>query len=318
MQIILVHNRLAQARTINVTAKHVVLLTFAALVFMTACSALLYYLTFRHAADIKLPFIRELFLTATREEQSKKDRFLRENLNAMAVRIGELQAQVMRLEALGERVSGLAGIKTSDLNFKELPGRGGVASSLGRELSVEELASEIEKVGNQLDGRSDALNLIESELMNQRVRGKLLPTSQPVEGFNGSGFGWRIDPFTGRSAMHNGIDFNAPPGTPIYAAAGGVVVSSELHPGFGNMVDIDHGNDLVTRYAHASKVFVKAGEIVKRGQKIAEVGSTGRSTGPHLHFEVHVRGVAQDPMKFLSAGSNMVAALAAAERAKAQ
>jgi murein DD-endopeptidase MepM/ murein hydrolase activator NlpD len=318
MQLILIHHRLAAARTINLTAKHLVLAAALAVVLMTACSALLYYLTFRHAAEIKLPFIRELFLTATREEQSKKDRFLRENLNAMAVRIGELQAQVLRLEALGERVSGLAGIKAGDLNFKEPPGRGGVAPTLERELSVEELAREIEAVGAQLDGRSDTLSLIESELMNQRVRSKLLPTSQPVEGFNGSGFGWRIDPFSGRSAMHNGIDFNAPGGTPIYAAAGGVVAASELHPGFGNMVDIDHGNDLVTRYAHASKVYVKAGDIVKRGQKIAEVGSTGRSTGPHLHFEVHVRGVPQNPMKFLSAGNNMSAAIAAAETARKQ
>lgn len=318
MQLILVHSRLAQAKTFNVTAKHLVVLAAGMVIFMIACSALLYYLTFRHAAEIKLPFIRELFLTATREEQSKKDRFLRENLNAMAVRIGEMQAQILRLEALGERVSGLAGIKANDINFKELPGRGGISPSLSKELSVDDLAKEIDKVGSHLDGRSDALNLIESELMNQRVRSKLLPTSQPVEGFNGSGFGWRIDPFTGRSAMHNGIDFNAPAGTPIFAAAGGVVVASEMHPGFGNMVDVDHGNDLVTRYAHASKVFVKAGDIVKRGQKIAEVGSTGRSTGPHLHFEVHVRGVAQDPMKFLSAGNNIGAAIAAADKARSQ
>jgi murein DD-endopeptidase MepM/ murein hydrolase activator NlpD len=318
MQLILVHSRLAKAHTFNVTGLHVGVLVFASVVAMLMGSALLYYVTFRHAADIKLPFVRELFLTATRDEQSKKDRFLRENLNAMAVRIGELQAQVLRLEALGERVSGLAGIKASDLSFKEPPGRGGMAPALSRELSAEELAKEIDKVALQLDGRSDALNLVESELMNQRVRGKLLPTSQPVDGFNGSGFGWRIDPFSGRSAMHQGIDFNAPSGTPIYAAAGGVVVASEIHPGFGNMVDIDHGNDLVTRYAHASKLYVKAGDIVKRGQKIAEVGSTGRSTGPHLHFEVHVRGVPQDPMKFLSAGSNIATAMSAAERVKLQ
>jgi murein DD-endopeptidase MepM/ murein hydrolase activator NlpD len=318
MQIILVHDRLARARTIHFTTRHVALAVVAMLVFLMLCSTLMYYLTFRHAAEIKLPFVRELFLTATRDEQSKKDRFLKENLNAMAVRIGELQAQILRLEALGERVAGLAGVKTSDLNFKEPPARGGVAPTLSKELSVSELAQEIGKVAAQMDGRSDALNLIESELMNQRIRGKLLPTSQPVDGFNGSGFGLRLDPFTGRSAMHQGIDFNAPPGTPIYAAAGGVVTAAEIHPGFGNMVDIDHGNELLTRYAHASKLFVKAGDIVKRGQKIAEVGSTGRSTGPHLHFEVHVRGVAQDPMKFLSAGSNVVAAMAAAERAKAQ
>jgi murein DD-endopeptidase MepM/ murein hydrolase activator NlpD len=103
------------------------------------------------------------------------------------------------------------------------------------------------------------------------------------------------------------MDFQAEPGTPILAAAGGVVVTQQVHPAYGNMVEIDHGNDLITRYAHASKVFVKQGDVIKRGQKIAAVGTTGRSTGPHLHFEVLVQGVPQDPHKFLSAGSNLPA-----------
>jgi murein DD-endopeptidase MepM/ murein hydrolase activator NlpD len=121
----------------------------------------------------------------------------------------------------------------------------------------------------------------------------------------GSLFGWRIDPFTGRSALHTGVDFQADFGTPILAAAGGVVVTQEFHPEYGNMIEIDHGNDLITRYAHASKTWVKKGDLIKRGQKIAEVGSTGRSTGKHLHFEVLVQGIPQDPLKFLAAGRNL-------------
>ncbi|MEO7641878.1 MAG: M23 family metallopeptidase, partial [Ramlibacter sp.] len=113
------------------------------------------------------------------------------------------------------------------------------------------------------------------------------------------------DPFTGRSALHTGLDFQAGTGTPILAAAGGVVVTQEWHPEYGNLVEVDHGNDLITRYAHASKVLVKKGDLIRRGQKIAEVGTTGRSTGPHLHFEVLVQGVPQDPQKFLSAGNNL-------------
>jgi len=134
----------------------------------------------------------------------------------------------------------------------------------------------------------------------------MVPTQQPVKGSHlGSAFGWRIDPFTGRSALHTGLDFQAGPGMPILAAAGGVVVTQELHPAYGNMIEIDHGNNLVTRYAHASKVWVKKGDLVKRGQKIAEVGTTGRSTGPHLHFEVLVQGVPQNPQKFLAAGRDL-------------
>jgi murein DD-endopeptidase MepM/ murein hydrolase activator NlpD len=124
----------------------------------------------------------------------------------------------------------------------------------------------------------------------------------PVSSGNlGSSYGWRIDPFTGRNALHTGLDFQAVSGTNILAAAGGVVVTQENTPDFGNMVEIDHGKDLITRYAHASRVLVKKGDLIKRGQKIAEVGTTGRSTGPHLHFEVLISGVPQDPRKFLYA-----------------
>ena len=130
----------------------------------------------------------------------------------------------------------------------------------------------------------------------------MMPTMLPVKApYNASGFGRRIDPFTGQWAMHEGIDFLAEPGSPVAAAAGGVVVFAGFHPQYGYMVDIDHGNDLVTRYAHCSKLLVKEGDVVARGRKIAEVGSTGRSTGPHLHFEVRFRGTAQNPTKFLLA-----------------
>jgi murein DD-endopeptidase MepM/ murein hydrolase activator NlpD len=144
------------------------------------------------------------------------------------------------------------------------------------------------------------LGVLDAQLFEQAVKKKLLPTMMPVRApYNASSFGRRIDPFTGQWAMHEGIDFLADAGSSIAAAASGVVVFAGLHPQYGYMVDIDHGNDLVTRYAHSSKLFVKEGDIVQRGRKIAEVGSTGRSTGPHLHFEVRYRGAAQNPMKFL-------------------
>jgi murein DD-endopeptidase MepM/ murein hydrolase activator NlpD len=304
MQIIFVHPRLSRAHTFTFKPAHFVLAALGGIIAIFVCSSALYYLTFKHAAHIQLPLIRDLFLTATKQEQSKKDQYLRENLNSMAMRVGEMQAQLLRLNALGERVSGMAGLKPGEIDFKNLPGRGGALTSLeaSREISLEELNATITGLSRTVEGRSDVLNLIESELMHQRVKSRLIPTFQPVQGYNGSGFGSRIDPFSGRSAHHQGIDFQAPPGTPILAAAGGVIIAAEMHPGFGNMLEIDHGNELMTRYAHNSKLLVKPGDIVKPGQKIAELGSTGRSTGPHLHFEVHVRGVAQDPMKFLESG----------------
>jgi murein DD-endopeptidase MepM/ murein hydrolase activator NlpD len=145
------------------------------------------------------------------------------------------------------------------------------------------------------------MNVIESELVDAQVRRALLPQNTPVtEGFVGSGFGMRTDPFTGQVSMHSGVDFAAPIGTPIFAAAGGVVTSAEVHPAYGKTVVIDHGNELSTLYAHASRFDVKPGDIVRRGQKIAEVGNTGRSTGPHLHFEVHMKGQPQNPSRFLA------------------
>ena len=150
------------------------------------------------------------------------------------------------------------------------------------------------------DRNADVLTLIESRLFEKRLEALMIPSSAPIEGPVGSGFGFRTDPFTHAPALHTGLDFAADVGTPINAAAGGMVLSAGPHPQYGLLVELDHGNGLVTRYAHTSKMLVRQGDLVKRGQPIAEVGTTGRSTGPHLHFEVLVEGVQQDPAKFLA------------------
>ena len=186
--------------------------------------------------------------------------------------------------------------------FKKIPGSGGALIG-GHSLSLQELQATLNDLHQLTDQRVDLLTVMESRLFDQKIKKLMVPTQEPVAGGSqGSAFGWRIDPMNGRSALHTGLDFPSDAGTPILAAAGGVVVTQEYHLAYGNMVEVDHGNNLVTRYAHASKVLVKKGDLVKRGQKIAEVGSTGRSTGPHLHFEVLVDGTYQDPQKFLLAG----------------
>jgi lysostaphin len=152
------------------------------------------------------------------------------------------------------------------------------------------------------------LGVLEAQLFEQAVKKKMIPTMMPVKAsYNPSGFGRRIDPFNGQWAMHEGIDFIADAGSPIVAAAGGVVIFAGFHPQYGNVVDIDHGNDLVTRYAHASKLHVREGDVVQRGRHISDVGSTGRSTGPHLHFEVRFKGVAQNPARFVLASQQQQA-----------
>lgn len=304
MQVILLHPRF-NAKSLTLTHWH---LLGAVVVFMLSVvmvASLLYYLTFRHAANLNLPLVRDVVASATQDDDARKDKYIKENLAAMAMRLGEMQAQLMRLDALGERVQGLAGVKPQEFNFKELPGRGGAepSSTQQKPLSMDEFQRLLDTMAKDVEHRADYMNVVETTLMNYKIKSRLLPTTQPVNvSYNASGFGWRLDPFTGRNAFHEGIDFAAAVGTPIVAAAGGVVITAEYHHQYGNMLEIDHGNDIVTRYAHASRLLVKVGDIVKRGQHVADIGSTGRSTGSHLHFEVLVKGIQQDPHKFLSAG----------------
>jgi murein DD-endopeptidase MepM/ murein hydrolase activator NlpD len=313
VQIIVVHPRLKQALSISLRLRWVIAAAAVLVLFMATGSGVMSYVTIKHALQAKLPFLENLFELPNIASRGligrdivARDDYVRQNIDALAVKLGHLQAQMTRIDAIGERVAAMAGIKPSDL--PKAPGRGGPLAAGARSLSLDELGQEVERVSATLEQRADYLNLIEQELIFRTVTTKLLPTNQPLaDGFTGSRFGGRIDPFTGRSAMHEGIDFNAPVGTPILAAGAGVVVFAEYHHSYGNQIDLDHGNGLVTRYAHASKLLVKAGDIVKQGQRIAEVGSTGRSTGPHLHFEVRVDDEAQDPFNYLQAGLDLKA-----------
>lgn len=305
MQMIITDAWLARTRVIHFSGRKLVFAGCVASFLLTLVAAGLYHWVFLKGAREGWPVVGSFIKLVVKDEFAQRDRFMRDNLDVMARKLGEMQAKMMQLESLGERVSGLAGVNPNDI--KVPPGRGGALVD-GRSLSMEELQATLADMDRIADQRTDLMTMMESKLFDQKIRSMMVPTQQPVAtGILGSAFGWRIDPFTGGSALHTGLDFQADSGAPILAAAGGVVVTQEVHSAYGNMVEIDHGNDLVTRYAHASKVFVKKGDLIKRGQKIAEVGSTGRSTGPHLHFEVLVQGVPQDPQKFLTAGSNVPA-----------
>jgi murein DD-endopeptidase MepM/ murein hydrolase activator NlpD len=294
---------LAKSRAFHLSGTKLVLVFLSLSVALMLLAAGLYHWVFLKGAREGWPVIGGLVKLVVKDEFEQRDRFMRENLDAMARKLGEMQAKMVQLEALGERVSGLAGVNPAEI--RAVPARGGALVS-GRPLSMEELQGTLADLDQASAQGTDLLTVMESRLFDQKIRKMMVPTQQPVQaGQLGSMFGWRIDPFTGRSALHTGLDFQANPGTAILAAAGGVVVAQEVHPAYGNMVEIDHGNNLITRYAHASKLWVKKGDLVKRGQKIAEVGTTGRSTGPHLHFEVMVEGVPQDPQKFLAAGRDL-------------
>lgn len=305
MQLIITDAWLAKSRAVHLSGRRLVFAGLVLSFMLTVVAAGLYHWVFLKGAREGWPVVGAFVKLLVKDEFEQRDRFMRQNLDVMAQKLGEMQAKMAQLESLGERVSGLAGVNPADL--KKVQGRGGVLVG-ERPLSMEELQTTLKDLDRLTEQRTDLLTVLESRLFEQKIRNMMVPTQLPVsDGVLGSAFGWRIDPFTGGSALHTGLDFQADTGVPILAAAGGVVVTSEYHAGYGNLVEIDHGNDLVTRYAHASVVNVKKGDLVKRGQKIAAVGSTGRSTGAHLHFEVLVQGIPQDPQKFLNAGSNLPA-----------
>lgn len=303
MHLIITDAWLAKSRAIHLSGTRLALAGLGLSLLLTLVAAMLYHWVFLKGAREGWPIVGSLVRLVVQDEFEQRDRFLRDNLDALARKIGEMQAKLTQLESLGERVSGLAGVNPAEI--KARPGQGGVLVT-GRTLSMEELQSTLDDLGRLTDQRTDLLTVLESRLFDQKLRNMMVPTQKPVAlGNLGSPFGWRVDPITGQSALHTGLDFQADPGTPIIAAAGGVVTNQSYHPAYGNLIEIDHGNDLLTRYAHASEVFVRQGDLVKRGQKIASVGSTGRSTGPHLHFEVLVQGIPQDPQKFLDAGNQL-------------
>ena len=300
MEVIITDSRLTRSVAIRMTGWQLAGALSGLMLVLLMVTAGLYHLIFVKAVREDWPVFGSVVRFVAKDQIEQRDRFTRENIDVLAKKLGEMQAKMTQIESLGERLSGLAGVDPALLRGK--PGRGGALID-SRAMTVADLQAMMDELDHAAVERADVLTLMETRLFDQKIKKMMLPTQSPVEGGAvGSGFGWRIDPFTGSNAMHEGLDFPAAVGTPIYAAAGGVVVVQQAHPNYGNMVEIDHGNDLLTRYGHASRVFVKSGDVVKRGQKIAEIGTSGRSTGPHLHFEVFVRGVAQDPQKFLQLG----------------
>ena len=301
MQLIITDPRLSRSYVLQTSPSGVVLMLVAFFLAVTLVSAGIYHWILLKGAREGWPVISQVMRLVVKDEFDQRDRDRRENIEVLAKRMGEMQAKLMQMESLAERVSGLAGVDPAAVRVS--PGRGGTLVS-GRDLTLQELQATMDHIEVDTGARNDLMTAIESRLFEQKIKKLMIPTQAPVpEASTGSGFGWRIDPFTGMSAMHEGLDFPAPVGTPVLSAAGGVVVTQETHPNYGFYIEVDHGNEVLTRYAHLSRSVVKKGDLIKRGQKLAEVGSSGRSTGPHLHFEVLVRGVAQNPQKFLAMGS---------------
>ncbi len=306
MNIILVSSRFAKARTISLTGAHLALILFAVASLSLLTAFALQYAIARYYPTGLGGELRGVIASAQNEEQQKQESYLRESLDTMAARLGQMQAQLLRIDALGARLAKLSGMRPQEFAFDQAPAQGGpLVTAPAQDVSIGSLDQQLNNLSALLNDRNDKLVALETLLMQDRLSKKLLPSIPPInDGWYSSNFGWRIDPFTGKNAMHEGVDYMVPEGTPILASAGGVVVFADNHPQYGNMVEIDHGNDIITRYAHASRLLAKVGQVVRRGQQIAEVGSTGRSTGNHLHFEVRYKGIAQNPVRFLQSAAS--------------
>lgn len=236
-------------------------------------------------------------------EQIRRD--TQAEVDALTARLAELQSRVTRLDALGRKLVDVSRIDAEEFDFGSAPGVGGPAPAEGESLEsyrVTELSEALDRLERRLQSRQRQLVVLEEVLAGREFEAVTTPAGRPItKGWLSSPFGYREDPFTGKRAWHAGIDFAGAEGSPIVAVAGGVVTHAGKRWGYGRMVEITHGNGYVTRYAHCAELLVKEGEVVRPGDHIAKMGSTGRSTGPHVHLEVLKDGKPVNPWKFVQA-----------------
>ena len=268
-----------------------------------------FYLGFRAAAmvGVENPEAQvaewQAELAGQKEFLESTRRSLQQNLDALALRLGQMNAHVVRLDALGSRLTQMADLSDGEFDFSSAPSLGGPEEPIvsGNSTQIGAVVSTLDELDLQLADRGRQLNVLEDFLLNRKLRDEVHPEGRPVaSGYISSRFGNRNDPFTGRRAFHKGIDFAGREGADVIAVASGVVTWSGDRYGYGQMVELTHGSGYVTRYAHNADNLVAVGDTVKRGDLIAQMGDTGRATGPNLHFEVLHNGRAVDPLTYIN------------------
>ena len=226
-------------------------------------------------------------------------RVLQEKVNALAMRVGQMNANVIRLDALGKRLTRMAKLDDGEFDFGNPPAIGGDGVD-GQPAQIPSLTAMLDQLQSQLASREQQLGVLENLIMTRELNRQVYPQWRPVQqGFISSYFGVRADPFTGYTAVHKGVDFAGPEGTKVMTVAAGLVTFAGERAGYGQMIEINHGNGLATRYCHNEKLLVKECDMVSKGQEVGLMGSSGHSTGPHLHFEVLKNGSPVDPLRFI-------------------
>lgn len=253
------------------------------------------------ADEVSLAINQEL--NKQQQEITEARRTAEENLNALTLRLGQMQAHVIRLDALGQRLTRMGGMDSGEFDFSNPPAQGGPeGESVAAHSELPDFIDQLDDLARQLENREQQLTVLENMLMSRNLHEEVFPAGRPItKGWLSSKYGTRNDPFTGKPEFHKGVDLAGKEGSDIISVAAGVVSWAGKRYGYGNLVEVTHGNGYVTRYGHAKEVLVKVGQTIKKGDKIALMGNTGRSTGPHVHFEVWVDGRTVDPAKYIHA-----------------
>lgn len=302
MQIILVSRRYSGSKTINVSLPMV---AGACLLVLLLLGFAAYRLSLLSAAS---PEQSELItewrgiLAEQRGELVVVKQTNQAKIEALAVKTAQLQSRLLRLDALAERMATMAKLDKSEFDFSEQPAMGGPEGEPG-EITDEmpDFHQSLDLLADQIDRREQQLEYMESLLSNRELRDAGMIAGRPItKGWMSSGFGYRTDPFKGHRAWHKGVDFAGKMGSDIIAVAAGVVTWADKRYGYGQLVQINHGNGFSTRYGHNSEILVSPGDVVKKGQVIAKMGSSGRSTGAHVHFEVLKGGKSVNPTTYIN------------------
>jgi len=296
------HNRAARQLNLSVMVIATVVFLLLALAIGAAIGYSIAPSAQNAVSDSKLRELREQI--KGQQVQIQEARVAADDqIGAMALKIGQLNANVIRLNALGQRLTGMAKLDDGEFDFNSQPAVGGpeeLITDPATQHSTDSLIADIDSLDNLLYQQEQQLTVLEELMLNRKLQDRVMPTGRPVKsGWMSSFFGKRTDPFTGKVANHRGVDFAGKTGADIIAVAAGVVIWSGDRYGYGQMIEVKHANGYVTRYAHNDKNLVSMGDNVQKGQVIAEMGATGRATGPNLHFEVWHNGRPVNPVKYI-------------------
>lgn len=307
MRIILVSRRYGSTRSLNLGGWTRALIS-ACLVGIPVGMASLAYKVFNQDNDILDSHSRDAWVETLSQQKNEVDQARRETekkLAALTLRVAELQARLVRIDALGERLTTMAKLDKGEFDFSQAPALGGPQAAIEpNQIETPSLLDTLDVLSQQIEDRQQQLDTLEDLLANRKLQNDVFLAGRPIKkGWMSSRYGRRTDPFTGGADWHPGMDFAAKENSDIVAVASGVVTWSSERYQYGKMIEINHGNGFITRYGHCKSLLVKAGDIVKKGQTIGLVGSTGRSTGPHVHFEVHKHGRVVDPASYIHRAS---------------